>query len=112
MIVADTHKLKLISNTNKKTDKIDAEKIAAVLKMQMISGEELVNKVYIPNDDMQALRELFKSYNFLISTIVSMKNRIHSLLKEYMYVFPGSELTRKMRSEILALDLSDSLFLL
>ncbi len=38
VIVADTHKLKLISNTNKKTDKIDAEKIATVLKMQMISG--------------------------------------------------------------------------
>ncbi len=65
--------------------------------------------MYIPNDDMQALRGLFKSYNFLTTTIISIKNRIHSLLKEYMYVFPGSELTRKMLSEILALDLSDSL---
>ena len=36
VIVADTHKLKLISNTNKKTDKIDAEKIATTLKKHNI----------------------------------------------------------------------------
>jgi len=109
VIVADTHKLKLIYNTNKKTDKIDAEKLSAILKMQIISGEELVNRVYIPNDDMQDLRSLFTSYNAFTNMIVATKNRIHSLLKENLIVFPKSELTKKMRSEILSLEIADSL---
>ena len=109
VIVADTHKLKLISNTNKKTDKIDAEKIATLLKVQVVSGEELINKVYIPNDDMQELRGLFSSRRFINNEIVSVKNKIHSLLKEYMHIIPRSELTKTMRKHILSLELTDTL---
>jgi hypothetical protein len=37
--VANTHKLKLISLVDKKTDKVEAEKLAIYLKMQLMSGE-------------------------------------------------------------------------
>ena len=54
--VANPHKLKLISMVKRKTDKIDAEKLAMFLKMQILSGEELVKPVYIPEQTIRELR--------------------------------------------------------
>ena len=64
--VANTHKLRLISMVNKKTDRIDAEKLAIFLKMQLVSGEELIKSVYIPEQRIQDLRSLFTSYSYCV----------------------------------------------
>jgi transposase len=85
--VANTHKLKLISMVNKKTDNIDAEKLAIFLKMQIKGEEELIKPVYIPNSTIQDLRSLFTSYKFVRKQIVGVKNRIHSILKQNLYPF-------------------------
>lgn len=85
--VANTHKLKLISMVNKKTDNIDAEKLAIFLKMQIKGEEELIKPVYIPNDTIQDLRSLFTSYKFVRKQVVGVKNRIHSILKQNLYPF-------------------------
>lgn len=87
VIVANTFTLKQISFTNKKTDKVDAEKLARILKVQVISGEEQVNKVVIPPKDIQDLRSLFATYRLLRKQVVCIKNRIHSLLKQNLYPY-------------------------
>ena len=85
--VANTHKLKLISLVKKKTDKIDAEKLAIFLKMQITSGEELIKPVYIPEKTIQNLRSLFTDYRLLKRQIGMIKNRIHSILKQNLKPF-------------------------
>ena len=85
--VANTHKLRLISMANKKTDKIDSEKLAVFLKMQLSSGENLIRPVHIPSQTIQDLRSLFCTYNLIKRNIGTLKNRIHSLLKQNLKPF-------------------------
>ena len=90
VIVANTHKLKLISLVKKKTDKIDAEKLAIYLKMQILSKEELIKPVYVPEKVIQDLRSLFTTYRLIRKQIGQTKNRIHSLLKQNLFPFTKS----------------------
>jgi transposase len=99
--VANTYKLKLISMVNKKTDKVDAEKLAIYLKMQITSGEELMKPVYIPGHTIQDLRSLFTSYRMIRRHIGSLKNRIHSLLKQNLHPFTKEYIFGKKNREII-----------
>jgi transposase len=85
--VANTHKLKLISLVKKKTDRIDAEKLAIFLKMQITSGEQIIEPVHIPEKQIQHLRSLFTTYKLIKKHIAGIKNRIHSLYKQELYPF-------------------------
>jgi len=85
--VANTHKLKLISLVKKKTDRIDAEKLAIFLKMQIASGEKIIEPVHVPERLIQNLRSLFTTYKIIKKHIASTKNRIHSLYKQELYPF-------------------------
>lgn len=87
VIIGNTHKLKLISMTKKKTDKVDSEKLAVYLKMQIVSGEELIKPVYIPQNIVQDLRALFTTYKVLRKEAGIIKNRIHSILKQNLMPF-------------------------
>lgn len=87
VIIANTHKLKLISFTDKKTDRVDAEKLARIIKAQVLSGEQQVHPVTIPSRLVQDLRALFSTYQLLRKDIVSTKNRIHSLLSQNLFPF-------------------------
>ena len=110
VFVANTHKLKLISLVKKKTDKIDAEKLAIYLKMQITSGEELVKPVYIPEQLIQDLRSLFTTYRMFRRHIGAVKNRIHSLLKQNLFPFTKTFIFGKgMREAIMNLPMNDIL---
>jgi transposase len=87
VIVANTYQLKTISITDKKTDKIDAEKLARMLKLQFLGGEQLITPVTIPPKEIQDLRALFATYRTLRKQVGQTKNRIHSLLKENLFPF-------------------------
>lgn len=87
VFVANTHKLKLISLVKKKTDKVDAEKLAIFLKMQITSGEEIIKPVYIPEETIQQLRSLFTTYRLIRKQIGQLKNRIHSIFKQNLHPF-------------------------
>lgn len=105
--ISDTYSMKLISFTNKKTDKVDAEKLARVLKMQVISGEEQIKRVIIPPPLIQDLRALFTTYKLLGKQRTQLKNRIHSLLKQNLFPFNRVMIfSNKMREKIL--NISDS----
>jgi Transposase and inactivated derivatives len=87
VVIANTYKLKLISVTDKKTDKVDAEKLARILKMQVLSGEQQISPVFIPPKVVQDLRALFSTYSLIRKQITATKNRIHSLLKQNLFPF-------------------------
>jgi len=109
VIVADSHKLKIISQTNKKTDKVDAEKIALLLKMQIMVGEKLISKVYCPEKEIQILRSLFSTYGQFKKTIVTVKNHIRSLFAQNMIMLPPGRIAQKMITYIESLNLEPSL---
>lgn len=87
VIVANTYELKTISFTNKKTDKVDAYKLARIIKSQVLSGEEQIHPVVVPPQKIQDLRALFTTYRLERKQVNAIKNRIHSLLKQNLYPF-------------------------
>jgi hypothetical protein len=48
LTIANTYELKQISLARKNTDKIDADILCRVLKMQILSGEQTISPVVIP----------------------------------------------------------------
>lgn len=102
VFISNTYSMKLISFTNKKTDKVDAEKLARVLKMQIMSGEEQIQRVELPPPIIQDLRALFSTYKLLGKQRTQLKNRIHSLLKQNLFPFNKVMIfNNKMRDKIL-----------
>lgn len=109
VIVGDSHKMKNISLTRKKTDKVDAEKLSIMLKIQIIAGEELINNVYVPEKEIQELRSLFTTYDQFKRNITEVKNHIRSLCFQNLIVLPPGTLATKMIAHIQALDLPNVL---
>ena len=109
VLVGNTHKLKLISFVDKKTDKIDAEKLAKYLKMQIKGGEQMIEPVYVPEPSIRNLRALFTTYQLTNKHITSIKNRIHSILKQNLHPFTKESIFSNMKIELIKdLPLSDS----
>jgi len=101
VIVANTYELKQISLARKNTDKIDADILCRVLKMQVLSGEQAVSPVTVPPVEIQDLRGLFTTYRLYKKQTVQIKNRIHSLLKEKLYGFTQEEIFGKKNREMI-----------
>lgn len=110
VFVANPHKLKLISMVKKKTDKVDAEKLALFLKMQIMSGEELIKSVFVPEKTIKELRSLFTTYEMFTNIIVQLKNSIHGILKQNLICIPRNSLTAKTKRAALinSIDLAES----
>jgi transposase len=98
--VVNPHKMKLISLVKKKTDKVDAEKLAMYLKMQILSGEDLIKPVHVPDRTIKELRSLFVSYKILAKMIVQLKNSIHSIYKQNLINVSKRKLKSKIQREI------------
>ena len=94
-VIANTNKLRIISFTDKKTDRVDAEKLARIIKTQVLSGEEQVHPVPIPPNVVQDLRALFTTYRLLTKEITITKNRIHSLLKQNLFQISREQVFNK-----------------
>jgi transposase len=97
--VANTYELKQISLARNNTDKIDASILCRILKMQVLSGEQLISPVFVPPKEIQELRGLFSTYRLLKKQTTQIKNRIHSLLKENLYGFTQEEIFGKKSRE-------------
>lgn len=94
--VFNPHRLKVISEAAVKTDKVDAEKIASVLKMFKVSGEQIHNAVYVPDQKIRDLRSLFATYKNFKRHIVMWRNRIHALLAQHMILIPPCDMSSKV----------------
>jgi transposase len=99
--IANTYELKQISLARCNTDKLDADKLCRIIKMQALTGEQLASPVTIPPPAIQDLRGLFSTYRLYQKQNTQLKNRIHSLLKEHLYGFTQEEIfDRKSRAKI------------
>ena len=76
----------------KKTDKVDAEKMSRIIKMQVLSGEKAVNPVTVPPELISELRGLFTTYRLYKKQNTQVKNRVHSLMKERLYGYTREEI--------------------
>jgi transposase len=105
VIVANTYELKQISLARQNTDKIDADILCRILKMQVLSGGQTISPVVVPPVEIQELRGLFSTYRLYRKQTTQLKNRIHSLLKEKLYGFTQEEIfSQKQRKLIRALE--------
>ena len=95
VIIANTYELKQISLARKNTDKIDADILCRIIKMQVLSGEKAISEVILPPIEIQELRELFSTYRLYKKQSTQIKNRIHSLLKEKLYGFTQEQIFGK-----------------
>jgi transposase len=101
VVVANTYELKQISLARCNTDTIDADKLCRIIKMQALTGEQLVSPVTIPPKKIQDLRSLFSTYRLYQKQNTQLKNRIHSLVKEQLYGFTQEEIfDSKSRAKI------------
>jgi transposase len=69
--------------------------------MHVLSGEQTISAVTLPPPEIQELRGLFTTYRLYQKQQVQLKNRVHSLLKEYLYGFTQEAIfDRKSREQI------------
>ena len=99
VLVANTYELKQISLARKNTDKIDADILCRILKMQVLSGEQAIAPVTVPLVEIQELRGYFTTYRLYRKQTTQIKNRIHSVLKEKLYRFTQEEIFGKKDRE-------------
>jgi transposase len=105
VIVANTYELKQISLARKNTDKVDADILCRILKMQVLSGEQTISPVVVPPLEIQELRGMFTTYRLYKKQTTQIKNRIHSLVKEKLYGFTQEQIFgKKSRIKIRALE--------
>lgn len=109
VLVADTYRLKLISESQNKTDKIDARKLANLLRAHILMNGGLINEVYIPEQSIRELRSLFTTNNILTREKTRAKNRIYSLLKQNLCLTEHKRLFLKSGDELVnTLEVPDS----
>ena len=72
--LANTYKMAIIAKTAKKTDKVDARKIASILRMDMIP------ECYVPPADIRVVRGIVRQRTRLVRERTMVINRAHSLM--------------------------------
>jgi transposase len=93
VMVVNPYKMKLISMVNKKTDRVDSEKLAMFLKSHVLGGEEMIEPVWVPDQTIRNLRSAFATFKNLRAQIVMTKNRVHALMKQNMIFLKASNIT-------------------
>jgi transposase len=74
--VAHPGKLRLISNSRQKNDRVDARKLAKLLLLDMVP------RVHVPHADVRGWRSLILLRQKLIGQLVRAKNQIRGVLRE------------------------------
>lgn len=107
--IVNPKKFSIIHNTNKKTDKIDSDKLSTGARNHYITNEDYLPVVYMPEDSVIELRSLFTTYKQLQKKRTMSLNRIHSILKSKLYPFNKKNLvTSRAREEIKKLNICES----
>jgi len=96
VVVINTLKLKVVTESVKKTDKHDAATIAEFLEKDMLPEARLCSR------ESEQLRRLLKARSMLVKTEVVIKNQIHALLTaEGMEDVKGSLQSKRGRKQAL-----------
>jgi transposase len=75
--VAHPGKLRLIYGSKRKNDRVDAQKLAKLLLLDMVPP------VHVPNVDVRAWRSLIVLRQRVLQQVVRVKNRIRGVLREH-----------------------------
>jgi transposase len=67
-------KVRAIAEARVKTDKVDAETLAQLLRA------DLIPRSWVPSKDMRNLRQLVRQRAYLVQRAIGFKNRIHAEL--------------------------------
>lgn len=106
--VVDPIKYGIIHKTNKKTDKIDAKKLALGAKYHSATDGNHLPIVHVPEKGVTELRTLFTTYEQIKKKTTMTINRIHSILKANLLPYNGKDISEQgCREEILGLKLPE-----
>ena len=100
-----------IRKSHKKTDKIDAGKIAKKLRYRILcdGDEDDLPTVYVPGHEVRELRTLFSTYKLLVKQSTMGRNRIHSLAVQQGYNLGETDILHKdMREAIFNLKMPET----
>lgn len=87
--LSNPSKTKAIASAKIKSDKLDAETLATLLK------GDLVAESYVPTKENRTRRSLIRHKASLMKIRVELKNRIHGLLDKYDETYNGTDLFGK-----------------
>jgi transposase len=101
VLVVNTNKFKVISQSTKKNDRNDASTLAYYLYKEMLPES------YLADQSSEELRRMLKSRSLLVSTVVKLKNQIHGMMLGYGITTKGGQLQSKKKRQSLLCDLED-----
>lgn len=82
LVVSNPMKTKAIAEAKVKTDKVDAEVLAQLLRCDYLPS------VWVPDQETRLLRQLTSRRERLVSERTRLKNRVHSVLASRLVVVP------------------------
>lgn len=82
VILAHPGKIRAIAEARIKTDKIDSETLAHLLRT------DLIPQAYAPSKDIRAIKRVLRQRMFLVRVRTMLKNRIKALLAQHSIVIP------------------------
>ena len=77
VIICETRENRLVSQSDDKSDAVDAWRLARLLRL----GE--FKEVHVPSRPRQEIRELIHAYQKVVGDVVRAKNRIHAKFSRY-----------------------------
>lgn len=86
VILSNPIKTRVIAEAKVKTDKIDARVLAELARVGYLP------KVWLPDDETEALRHLFNDRRSLVDRRTELKNSVHSILHRNLVVYEFSDL--------------------
>lgn len=82
VVLAHPAKVKAIADARIKTDTIDSETLAHLLRTNLIPPP------YAPSKDIRAIKRVLRQRMFLVRVQTMVKNRIHALLSQHVVEYP------------------------
>lgn len=102
--VLDARKLRIIADSVRKTDAVDAAVLADLTRSNLS-----LPAVYVPDDEVFALREHLRARSDLVRLRTMVKNRLHSVLHRRGILRPTSDLfTKAGRAWMVQLELDEA----
>lgn len=97
--VVNPLKTRWIAEANLKTDRVDAKKLAQLLRVDMVAES------YIPPEPIRRRRQLVRGRKKLIEQRTDCKNEVHAVLDHHGITLDGSPFSAQGRAEVDGLDL-------
>ena len=107
VVVIDPYQFRQDMDRGKKTDKIDAQKLAKEGKYHVETGGDFLPEVYIVERNVRTLRSLFTTYTLLSKEITMVRNRIYSLFKENLKPYTRRAIFGVLRHDLDASGLAE-----